>query len=136
MRVLDKILVILAIFSIAGVLIWSSVSLVIYYVSGANKVPPPSVRPLNYIASFESVFGYGFGSGLGILFKAAIWLILGSAPAIFILGFYFAITGKGPLRRTLTALCFFCSWICALILAMLASALSTGMHELHEWLLG
>ena len=124
MRVLDKILVVVCIASVAGVLIWSGVVLTTFYGSGANVITP-QVMPMQCGVSFDIVFGKQLGHGMWWLFKGPVflWMLCG-VIGVFVFGFYFAISARGPLRRTLTVLCFLCVWIMAVVV---------GAHRLVEW---
>jgi len=81
--------------------------------------------PVQCGESFDIVFGRQLGHGMWWLFTGPIflWMLCG-VIGVFVFGFYFAISARGPLRRTLTVLCFLCVWIMAVVV---------GAHRLVEW---
>jgi len=81
--------------------------------------------PVQCGESFDIVFGRQLGHGMWWLFKGPVllWMLAG-VIGVFVFGVYFAISARGPLRRTLTVLCFLCVWIMAVLV---------GTHRLVEW---
>ena len=123
MRYIDKIATIWCIVALVGIFICLTTNLAAFYLSGAHLPRKnPDFAPVSRNESLNVIFGLGSHAQF-VWSIMVLWMFAGTISVLF-LGFYFAITATGTLRRLLAALCFSCPWILLII---------SRMPRLFDW---